>query len=94
MFVNGPGDRGSIPGRVVLKTEKIVLDAFFLNTEHYKVRLKWSNPAKEKRPTLHFGVVANKKETSIRPRLRLLTLLLLIYIYIYMEVNKEINPSV
>ena len=69
---------------------------FFLNTEHYKVWIKWSNPAKEKRPTLHFGVVADKKETSIRPRLRLLTLLLLIYIYIYinMDVNKEINPSV
>ena len=77
--VNGLRGRGSIPGR---KDRKNSTWWFFLNTEHYKVRIKWSNPAKEKRPTPHFGVVANKKETSIRPRLRLLTLLLLIYIYI------------
>ena len=27
MFVNGPGDQGSIPGRVIPKTQKMVLDA-------------------------------------------------------------------
>ena len=27
MFANGPGDRGSIPGRVIPKTKKMVLDA-------------------------------------------------------------------
>ena len=26
MFANGPGDRGSIPGRVISKTQKMVLD--------------------------------------------------------------------
>ena len=35
-FANGPGDLGSIPGRVILKTQKIVLDATLLNTQHYK----------------------------------------------------------
>ena len=40
VFTNGPGDQGSIPGRVILKTQKMVLDAIFLNTWHYKVRIK------------------------------------------------------
>ena len=40
MFTNGPGDRGSIPARVKPKTQKMVLDAALLNTQHYKVRIK------------------------------------------------------
>ena len=31
---------GSIPGRVIPKTQKMVLDASLLNTQHYKVRIK------------------------------------------------------
>ena len=27
VFANGPGDRGSIPGRVIPNTQKMVLDA-------------------------------------------------------------------
>ena len=30
----------AIPGRVIPKTQKIVLDATLLNTHHYKVRIK------------------------------------------------------
>ena len=37
---NGPGDPGSIPGRVIPKTLKMVLDTSFLNTQQYKVRIK------------------------------------------------------
>ena len=37
---NGPEDRGSIPGRVIPKTQKMVLDAGLLGTQHYKVRSK------------------------------------------------------
>ena len=37
---NGPGDRGSIPSRVIPKTQKMVLDATLLNTQHYKVGAK------------------------------------------------------
>ena len=46
MFPNDPGDWGSIPGRVIPKTQKMVLDAALLNTQHYKVRIKvkWGNP--------------------------------------------------
>ena len=40
VFANGPGDRGSILGRVIPKTQKIVLDAVLLNTQHYKVSIK------------------------------------------------------
>ena len=40
VFANGPGDLGSIPGRVMPKTQKMVLDASLLNTQHYKVRIK------------------------------------------------------
>ena len=32
MFANDPEDWGSIPGRVILKTEKMELDATLLNT--------------------------------------------------------------
>ena len=35
-----PADLGSIPGRVIPKTQKMVLDAALLNTQHYKVRIK------------------------------------------------------
>ena len=40
VFVNGPGDLGSIPGRVIPKTLKMELDTTLLNTQHYKVRFK------------------------------------------------------
>ena len=51
LFTNGLGDRGSIPGRVILKTKKMVLDVYLLNTQLYKVGIKgkvkqsreWSN---------------------------------------------------
>ena len=37
VFAKGPGDQGSISGWVIPKTQKMVLDAAFLNTQHYKV---------------------------------------------------------
>ena len=40
VFTNGPGDWGSIPGQVIPKTQKMVLDISLLNTQHYKVRIK------------------------------------------------------
>ena len=44
VFVNVLDDRGSIPGRVIPKTQKMLLYAAFFNTQHYKVRLNLSNP--------------------------------------------------
>ena len=48
VFANAPGDLGSIPGRVIPKTQEMVLDVILLNTRHYKVRIKvkQSNPGK------------------------------------------------
>ena len=40
VFANGPGDLGSISGRVILKTSKMVLDTDLLNTQQHKVRIK------------------------------------------------------
>ena len=40
IFANGPGDQGSIPGRVIPKTLKMVLATCLLNTEHDKVRIE------------------------------------------------------
>ena len=37
---NGPGELGSIPGRFIPKTLKMVLDTSLLNTQHYKVCTK------------------------------------------------------
>ena len=34
VFANGPEDLGSIPSRVIPKTQKMVLDASLLNTQH------------------------------------------------------------
>ena len=39
-FANSPGDRGSVPGRVVPKTKNMVLDISLLNTQYDKVRIK------------------------------------------------------
>ena len=36
----GPGDQGSIPGRVIPKTLKMVLDTSLLYTQQYNVRIK------------------------------------------------------
>ena len=40
VFVNGPEDQGSVLGRAIPKTQKMLLDAALLNTRNYKVRIK------------------------------------------------------
>ena len=40
VFTNGLGDLCSIPGKVIPKTLKMVLDTFLLNTRQYKVCIK------------------------------------------------------
>ena len=64
VFANGPGDLGSIPGRVIPKTLKMVLDASLLNTQHYKVWIKGRVEESRERssaPLLHLGVVTIEK---------------------------------
>ena len=40
VFINGPGDLGSIPGCIIPKTLKMVLDTSWLNTQQYNVHIK------------------------------------------------------
>ena len=40
VFANGLGDLGSISSRVIPKTQKMVLDAALLYTQHYEIRIK------------------------------------------------------
>ena len=40
VLANGPGDLGSIPGCVITKIFKMVLDTSLLNTQQYKVHIK------------------------------------------------------
>ena len=66
MFTNGPEDWGSIPGRVIPKTQKIVLDAALLSTQHYKVNIKGKvEQSRELSSALPYtpGVVAIEKRT-------------------------------
>ena len=40
VFDNDPGILGSLSGRVMPKTKKMILDAALLNTQYFKVRIK------------------------------------------------------
>ena len=40
VFANDPGDLGSIPGNVIPKTLKMVLDISLLYIQHYDVRIE------------------------------------------------------
>ena len=53
VFAIGPGDLGSISGRIIPKTLKMVLDASLLTTQQYKVRIKGKveNPGKGVAPS-------------------------------------------
>ena len=63
VFTNGLGNWGSIPGRIIPKTLKMVLDAALLNTQHYKVRIKGKleQPRERSTPSLHLCVVTIEK---------------------------------
>ena len=61
VFANCPGDQCSIPGHVITKTLKMVTPRLTLSNIRYVSRVKWSNPGKEQRPSLHLGVVAIEK---------------------------------
>ena len=62
-FANGPEDLGSIPGRVMPKTLKMVLDNSLFNTQQYKVSIKGKVDQSRERKSapLRFGAVAIEK---------------------------------
>ncbi len=70
-FANGPGELGLIPGLVITKTLKMVLDPSLLSTQQYKVRIEgkveqsWEKSSAL--PPLHLCVVATEKGASWSP---------------------------
>ena len=54
VFTNGPGVQGSIPGWVIPKRQKMVLDTSLLNIQYYEIwiKCKWGNPGKRVAPSL------------------------------------------
>ena len=71
VFAHGPGDRGSIPGRVIPKTLKMILDVSLLNTQHYKVWIKY----KVERLPLNLSVVVIEKGAYGLPSAKVANLL-------------------
>ena len=75
VFVNGPGDLGSILGYIIPKTLKTVLDTSLLNTQQLKVRI--NGKVGQSTSALPYTSVLQllKREPSGHLRLRSLTLL-------------------
>ena len=48
VLTDGPGNRVSVPGWVIPKTQKMALEASLFNTQHYKlwIKGKWNNTRK------------------------------------------------
>ena len=84
--------RGSIPGRVIPKTLKMVLDTSLLNTQQYKVRIEGKvEQSRERSSTLllYLDVVAIEKGASWSPSIKgrqlYLTYYLLFTFYLLMH---------
>ena len=77
--------RGLIPGQVISKTQKLVLETSLLNTQYYKVWIKgkWSNLGKGVVPSSTPWCSSYWKDSSDCLRLWLANLYIYIYIYIY-----------
>ena len=92
VFANGPGDLGSIPGRIIPKTQKMVLDASLLNTQHYKVRIKGKvEQSREGVAPSPTPWCSSYRKGSLRVTLDNGRQLFTIYIYIYIEREREIS---
>ena len=57
VFANGPGNLGSVPGRVKPKTLKMVLDTSLLNTQQYKVSKGKVDQSRERSSALPYTLV-------------------------------------
>ena len=89
MFAKDQGDLGSIPGRVIPNTLKMVLDTSLLNTQQYHVRIKgvkWSNLGKGVAPTPTPRRSSHWKESLLVALDYCHQLYLYIYIYIYIYI--------
>ena len=82
MFANCPGNMDSIPDLVIPKTQKMVLGASLLNTQHYRYgsRVQWSNPGKGVAPSPTPGCSSYRKG-SLRVTLDYGRQFYLLYLY-------------
>ena len=93
-FTNGLGVQGSIAGWVIPKTQKMVLDAAFLNTQHYKVRIKskveqtreWSSTLPQ-----HLGVVAIEKRAFGLPSTMVANFTYIVYKYYFLKKLRKLS---
>ena len=84
VFANGPGDLGSIPGRVIPKTLKMELDTTLLNTQHYKVRFKGKvEQSREWSSALPYTLVVAIEKGAFGSPSTMVANFTLQYIYIY-----------
>ena len=97
VFANGPGDRGSIPARVIPKIQKMVLDAALLSTQHYKVRIKGKvKRSREWSSTFPYTSMLKllKRVNSAHSRLRSPTSYIYMYIYIYIYTRVQSHTCI
>ena len=88
VFVNGPGDLGSISGWVIPKTQKIVLDTSLLNTQQYKAGIK-GKVEQSLEGSSALGVVAIEKGAFGSPSTKVTNFTLLLYTYLYLYISNE-----
>ena len=94
VFANDPGDLGSIPGYVIPKTLKMVLNTSLLNTRQYKVCIKGKvEQSREWSSALPYTLVSKllKREPSGRPRLRSPTFTILILLSLLFSLTFSIK---
>ena len=97
VFASGPGDRGSVPGQVIQKTQKVVLDSAWLNAQHYKVRIKgkveqsweWSIAL-----PYTFGVVSIQKGTLEPPLTKVANFTYFIRFQVFQSNIKNLKTSI
>ena len=79
VFTDGLGDGGLITGRVIRKTQKMILDTFNFTITRYVSIVNGSNSDKRILPSLKPRYSSYWKEALSHPRLRSLNFHLLIY---------------
>ena len=101
IFANGPVERGPIPGRVILKTQKTVLDSSLLSTRYYKICIKGKvEQSRERSNTLTDASVAVNYGCQLyfslyifryicMPIYMYMHICVYIYIYIYKQISNE-----
>ena len=89
VFANRLKDLGSIPGRVIPKTFKMLLDTALLNTQQYKVCIKGKVEQSRERPPLYLGVVAIEKGAFWLPSTTVAN-----FTYFFMNMGRDSEESI